>query len=225
MQHRVIEHGPFWWVHSMNRQLFFGWVVSLLLFGSIPFALALGLTFPFFGSSVEVYEGETTVVTFILQNMVGEKDINVRVQVLEGQEVAQLIDGKEVYLVPFGRKDIPINLQLKAPENPKDVYPVRFSVTTLPEEGGRQVELAVGLEKRLEVTVQKGKRPVAQVVQTEAVPQPVVEQPLRREGATLMEEARNAVIIVLVVVILIVLYRIVKKHKDKLEKERGRYDL
>ena len=208
----------------MNRQLLLSWIVSLILVGSVPFASALGLTFPFFGSTIEIYEGETTVVTFLLQNMVGGNDVNVRVQLLEGQEIARLIDGKDVYRVPFGRKDIPINIQLKVPENPEDTYPVKFSVTTIPAEGGRQVELAVGLEKRFEVAVIKGKRPAAQVAQTEAVPQPIVEQPLQREGQ-LTEEMRNTVILVLFIVIIIILYRIVKKHKEKLEKERGRYDL
>lgn len=195
----------------------------VLLFAALPATYGLGLTSPFLGDSVHMYAGETMVVTFMLQNMVGDKNLKVKVVLLEGGEIAALMDGKEVYDVPFGRKDIPINIKIDIPkENPQSEYPIAFSVVTVPPSPASPLQLATGLEKRFKATVEAGERPAqSPPPQTEAVPAPTLEKP----GITISLETQTILVAGISIVVIIMLFIIVKHHRAKHKMDRPPYEL
>lgn len=88
------------------------------------------------------------IVYLELQNMVGDKDIKLKVELIGGSEIATLIDPSKEYLVPFGRKDIKVNIRVKIPENvPIDSkYNIAVLFKELVKEEGKMIQIvgAVG---------------------------------------------------------------------------------
>lgn len=177
----------------------------------LPGIAAMGLTSPFFGDYIEMYKGERMISTFILQNMVGDEDITVKVTVTEGNNIARIADKKEMYRVPFGRKDIPVNIEITIPENAEAEYPVKFIINQIADEG-KGLSLALALEKRFTVRVLDGVRQETNPIQTEPVAQPVVEAPARQY---LNDQNVRVIGTLLIVIIIYFMYRLVKKHKKK----------
>ena len=64
-----------------------------------------------------MYPGETKDVALLLQNLVGDKDMIINVELVEGKEIATLLDKSNEYKIPLGKKDVPINIRIKIPEN------------------------------------------------------------------------------------------------------------
>lgn len=187
--------------------------VSILMLVVLPLVNAFGLTTPFFGDIVNLFRGDETVITFTLQSMKSEGDLTVRVELLEGQEVAKFTDGKETYFLPAGIKDFPINLGIKIPdENPKEKYTIRFSVTEVASEDNKQVKIATGYEKVFYLVVEDKDRPVQSSLPSEPIPQPIVEPPKPQRR----DEFIYAVIIIALVVIIYIIYRLVKRHREHL---------
>ncbi len=182
---------------------------------------AVGITTPFFDDRVEMYTNDRMVITFLLQNMIGGEDLDATVEILEGSEIARIVDGPTIH-IPYGRKDIPLNVELTTPANPLPSYIVDFMVKTVVPKERRQIQISTGLEKRFTVIVKDGVRPVAAPVQTAPVPQPVVEQ-----SAALKAPRQKSLLAAALIILIFILYRLVKKHKQKYEagRNRSRYSL
>ena len=195
-------------------------ITSIVIFLLIltPVVYSLGLTSTFLGDNIGMYKGERLVLTFFLQNMVGEKDLNVKVELLEGSEVAKILDGP-IIEVPYGRTDIPINLEINVPDNPKSEYQVAFMVKTIASPDQRTIQLSTGLEKRLKVVVGVNEeRPSTRTVQTEPVPQPVIEEPLSLKDR--LKDRQNVLLAIFLIIVIIILYKWVRKHKKKYDLKR-----
>jgi len=193
------------------------WISVFLLV--MPLVYPMGLTTPFFGNDIHMYQGERRVITFMLQNMVGGKDINAKVEILEGAEVARLADNLDIYKLPYGRNDVPINVEINIPENAKKDYQVAFMVKTIASPDIQQVQLSTGLEKRFKVIVD-GARPPTDAVfaQQEIVPQPKIEEPGEILGVK--SDRQTVLLAVFLVIIIIILYKWVRKHKEKYDLKR-----
>ena len=193
-------------------------IVFLLLLS--PMVYSFGITSPFFDDNIHMYVGEKRVITFLLQNMVGEKDINAKVEMLEGAEIARVADGLELYSIPYGRNDIPVNIEIYIPLGiTKNEYIVDFMIKTIASPDVRQVQLATGLEKRFKVIID-GVRPPTDTanVQQEIVPQPKIEEPGEILGVK--SDRQTVLLAVFLVIIIIILYKWVRKHKEKYDLQR-----
>ena len=192
-------------------------IISIFVFLLIitPIVYSFGLTTPFFGD-IEMYKNDKRVITFMMQNMVGEQDLDVKAELLAGNEIARVIEQGKIIKVPYGRNDVPINVELITPENPKKEYQIAFIVRTLPSPERRTVQLATGLEKRFKVVVSEGTRPGTSSVQIETVPQPVIEEP----GLFDKGDRQTVLLAIFLVIVIIILYKWVRKHKEKYDLKR-----
>jgi len=82
-----------------------------------------------------MHSGQTEDVKLLLQNMVGEKDMKVKISIVEGNTIAKLLDKSDTYNIPFGVKDVPINIRITIPENAKigNNLNVGVMILSLPE--------------------------------------------------------------------------------------------
>jgi len=88
----------------------------LLLFLSVGFVSAAGIVSPYWeGYPLQMNYGETRVINFNLQNMVGNEDINIKVSVKGGSEIASL--EKTTYSAKAGTSDTLIPLKIIVPKD------------------------------------------------------------------------------------------------------------
>ena len=177
-----------------NKKAVIGFVFLAVIL--LPLISSSGVATPYWDENpLKMAPGESATVTLSLQNMVGGEDINVEIDLIKGSEIARLVDNKQIYTVPFGRKDIPINIELKIPENPQREYEVDFIVKTINSPDGKQVQLSTGLEKVFKIIVKDGVRPAetAKEVQTEAVQVPAIEE--QSKGMELIGKDKQTIFI------------------------------
>src|SRR3989338_8247833 len=97
------------------QKLAVAWVVVLLL---VPLVSGFGVTAPYWKEKpLRLWPGQSADVSLLLQNMVGNEDIRVQVKLVEGGEIAALVNADLTYDVPLGRKDVAVPLHLLVPDD------------------------------------------------------------------------------------------------------------
>jgi hypothetical protein len=87
--------------------------------------------------------GETKVVNFKLQNMVGDEDITVKAELLQGNEIASL--KTDTFTAPVGTKDTLIPVTITIPENyDKSIQVVELEVNSITPDQEGMVTLSSG---------------------------------------------------------------------------------
>ena len=122
----------------------------------ISFTSAFGITsFYWEEKQLEMYAGETKDVQLLLQNMVGDEAITLDAVVVKGGNIAKLEQGS--YAVPFGEKEMPVNIEIKTPRSAKigDNYEIRVSFTEQVSQGEDMLQMAGSIEKSFFVTVSR----------------------------------------------------------------------
>jgi hypothetical protein len=126
--------------------------VLSMAFVSVVFLMTLvssfGIVAPYWKEyPLEMMPGQTVVINLTLQNMVGEQDMSFRAAITDDKYgIASLVDENPVYLVPLGRADIIVPIEIRVPSDTavgevlEDVT-VRFSQVSSSSEGGT-VEVA-----------------------------------------------------------------------------------
>ena len=113
--------------------------------------------------------GESNEVVFgKFQNMVGDHDITIRIELLEGEEIAEILDSSLDYFVPLGREDIPINMKVSIPrksvEGEEYTITIRYYELNPPVEIGT-VGLSAASQKTVRVLIQKPiKKPLKEMI-------------------------------------------------------------
>ena len=196
-------------------------IVPLLLILLSINVYAFGVT-SFYWDKKPLYlnPGESREIqAFGLQNMVGEKDMTISVEQVSGLEIAKIIDKSLNYEVPFGSKDVYINMKITIPSDAKigQVYGVglRFKESA-GEKQGESVQTIGGMSNSIEVVV--GKRIEGpQVVKEEIMPvqEPKEEQPFETITETLKKGYSKTplVILSLILILIILFYRYELKKK------------
>lgn len=96
--------------------------------------------------------GETKTINFNLQNMVGDEDVNVKVELKEGSEIASL--GKDTYTVKTGTSDTFVPLEIKIPrKDAEDTYNIVIEVKTITSGGEGTVTLGTGMTTSFDVLI------------------------------------------------------------------------
>jgi hypothetical protein len=83
---------------------------------------ASGVSSPYWPENpLQLNPGEIRVINLTLQNMVGNQDITFQAKLSSQENIATLLNAnaESKYLVPFGRKDVPIIIQIQVPSNAK----------------------------------------------------------------------------------------------------------
>jgi hypothetical protein len=133
-------------------------LVTILIL--MPMVESFGITSPYYkGNPLRMQAGEETNITLLLQNMIGEENYNARARIVMGEEIATITDNGEYY-VPYGKKDIEINIRVKIPERPIEDYSIKVEVIAQPESAKEQLNFAqgVGAEIPVEITGKEGKK-------------------------------------------------------------------
>jgi hypothetical protein len=127
-------------------------ILLVLLTG---FVSAFGVSYGV-GRPIQMYPGESREDHITLQNGAGDsgEDLNVRVEVLQGQDITTLTDNLETYFVQYG-KDTQVNFTIKIPEDAKynNTYVIGLSATTVSDRESGGMGFAMGSGQRIEVIV------------------------------------------------------------------------
>ncbi len=74
--------------------------------------------------------GETIEIRLYLQNMIGGNNLTVKAE-LES-DIAEITDANSTYSLPFGTKDLPVNIRIKIPSNASNNTDYKISVLFTP---------------------------------------------------------------------------------------------
>ena len=117
-------------------KILLGVLILIFLINNVS---AFGVASPFASDSpVVVAPGESKELVFSIQNGAGAvEDINAKVEILDGKDIAKII-GNNVYLVPAGG-EVPAKIRVNVPKSATkdDKWTVKISVKTIaPNEAG-----------------------------------------------------------------------------------------
>lgn len=131
-------------------------ILAVLFILIIPSSIAFGVTPPYWKDRpLTISPGEEKIVPIILQNMIGERDVILKAEIISGKEIAEILDPKE-YLVPLGKNDIKANIKIKIPEKTKEnKYILSISFTEIPKDEGKMLQIAGSALVSFPVLVQK----------------------------------------------------------------------
>lgn len=185
------------------QKLIFPLVVSLLLVATL--ANALAITAPYWpGYPLTMNPGESIDLVYDIQNMVGEDDVTIKVEITEGKEIASLT-ALDIY--PVKIKDgisVPFKVSI-----PKDTplgtkYKVTASFYSVSNDINKPVQLSTKVIKSFEVFIgqeKKANEPATQEVSGQQVKE-------SKPGSS-----SSTMIIIVILVILLVWFLLRKKRK------------
>jgi len=121
------------------------------------YASALAVSSPFWlKDGVKLAPGETQKIEFVLQNMAGDSDVNMKAGIIEGSEIAKIADSSDVYSVPLGTQK-KVEVELSAPENAElgSEQDIKIAFTTLTIGEAGTFNLGSSIEKNFKVIIQE----------------------------------------------------------------------
>lgn len=181
-----------------NKKIALLFFIVALSFIFINFVRAFGVTAPYWSERpLFMSPGETKTVSFELQNMVGNENLTVKATILNGTEIATLVDSSDSYFVPLGTKDTKANLKITIPADAANgtVYKIAVSFDTITSGTGGGVVIGTGIVKSFDV-----------IVTTEAA----------AEGEQQKQSKLSAgVIIGIIIIILLIIFFILKLLKKR----------
>ena len=130
--------------------------ISLLVLIIIPAAYSWGVSSPYWKSHpMRIAPGETIDFNLTLQNMVDNYTITVKVDMIDENGIAELMDTNTVYDIPFGRKDIgvPISVTMLKQVTVGDKYEFRVRFRTVTYDPGGGVSIGIGYDRIIPVVV------------------------------------------------------------------------
>ncbi len=148
-------------INKVEKKLFIIFsIFSIIYF--INFVSAFGVTSPYWDVNPLVLSpGDKTNVQMELQNMVGETNMTVDGKIVSGSEIATITDEDTKYFVPFGRKDVKVNIEISIPENATigSNYSVGASFTTINTQETGSFGLGSSIEKYFPVYIREKQLP------------------------------------------------------------------
>lgn len=109
------------------------------------------------GNPLYILPGESKEVPFILQNLGGASDINIKLEIGTGKEFLEIEDSSEVYVVPAGGK-ASVNLRMNIPADAKikEIYPVSLNFITISDSGSGAFSLTGAITQRFDAIIGTG---------------------------------------------------------------------
>jgi uncharacterized membrane protein len=142
-----------------NKKSITGIFISLavlVLFG-VSFVSAFSVSSPYMENNTLniLLDSKTTNLEFVLQNGGGAtEDINVKVNILDGEDIISIIDEDNIYSVSPGDK-VPVNFRIVLPEEVEsgNVYNIRLEFITVTSGQSGEFKLGTGQEQSFKVLV------------------------------------------------------------------------
>ncbi len=202
-------------IYAKKIEARFFLMTGLLILFAIPLIYASGVTTYYYDGSSEgdpgnplyVSPGEEIDIQLELQNMVGNENVVMLGEIIEGSDIARIIDPSTKYRVPLGKKDVKVNIRVSMQEDAvigsKRYIAVSFK--EIVEGEGKMMDLATGVITKIPVVV-RGK--------TEEI---IQEQPQQQRLFVKPEEVSPVVVLLaltlsLVAVVLYFMLRRIKKE-------------
>lgn len=117
---------------------------------------AFAISMPYLESkTIVLHQGATSDFDLVLQNMVSDTDETAMVTIDEGNEIARIIDKKNVYEVPKGTKDTIVHIKINIPNDAPigKEWTVRFKATPITEKKGGMVQISWGVSDYFKVKI------------------------------------------------------------------------
>ena len=149
----------------MKTKLFLFFIIGILIAVNVK---GFAVSSPYWSDNPLIMEpGETKIVTLILQNMVGSEDLIAHASLLQGSEVARIIDSSLDYNVPFGKDDIKVNIEVTIPNNAPLESKYTIDVNFVAESKNKKegVQLNTGVRKLIDVYVREVPEPTAKATE------------------------------------------------------------
>ena len=182
------------------------WVLLLSLFLVFPLAYAFGVNAPYWESNpLIMYPGQETEIQLTLQNMVGDEDMILSAEITTGKEIASIMDSSNKYTVPFGVKDLPVNIKIKIPEGVKvgDTKEIELTFREIVSDSGQMVQMSGSVGTKIPILI-KSPEEIPSEENTETQTSSISWIPI--------------IILVLVVIVILIIY-FGKVKKDKSSKK------
>lgn len=122
----------------------------LFLISSVS-ALAISSSY---WSGLRLSPGETKEIYLTLQNIVGQEDLYIQGNILNGSEIVKLSDSNTLYSVPLGSKT-KVNMTITIPEDAKlgDKYLIDLSFTTVKVGGAGAFGFGSSIGQKINVII------------------------------------------------------------------------
>ena len=138
------------------------------LISVISFVSGLGISSSYHSKNPLIMApGESMDIIFgRFQNVVGDYDMVIGVELLGGEEIAEITDSSLEYSVPLGRKDIAVHMNVSIPKRDfEDSYTITIRYRELnPPTGEGTVSLAAASQKTINVLVQKEEKKIIEEI-------------------------------------------------------------
>ena len=106
-------------------------IVFAILLSSFVFAFGVGSAYHQ-DKPLELTRGQTTEITFNLQNTAGGEDINAKATIEQGSEIIELVDSIDTFNIPIGGSvDVKARVTVPSDAEIGAVYPISITFTTL----------------------------------------------------------------------------------------------
>lgn len=143
--------------------------VMIMLFIMTYFVGASGIAAPHWdgenANPVGLFLNETRVINFELQNLGSDEDVTFRFEIVNGTEVAQLVDASNIYLVKANdRTKVPVKITAPSGAKAEDTYKVKVEATTVETQKSGQFKFGAAMGASFDVVITA---PAPKVVQAE----------------------------------------------------------
>jgi len=180
----------------------------LIVFGIVLAinAFAIGVSSPYWDENpLYMQPGEVKEFRYLLQNMVGDKDIKIKAEIESGTTIMSFVDENNIYNVPLGKSDIPVNMKIIVPNDAKkgDEYQVGARFTTLSTDANGPLTINTAYSKGFRVIVGEKVSPeIAKTVSGKAT-KPIISTQLT-----------GFLISLVILIILLFIIKYFYKHKE-----------
>jgi len=141
----------------MNRNIIISGIALILLIG---FVSAFGVSSPYWdGNPLFIERGTTKIVEINLQNMVGNEDVKVKADLVEGLDIASLSNNVYDVRAQTSNVIVPLKISIPAKANVGDVKRVKVDFRTIGPNNEGMISMGTGMSVAFDVNItekQKG---------------------------------------------------------------------
>jgi len=134
------------------------------------FVVAFGVAAPYWSENPLILQpGESATIALSLQNMVGDRDLTLRAELVTGAAIATLLDSDLDYEVPAGSNNIPVRIRIDVPADAElgSEFPVSISFTEVSDGTGGTVKLTGKIGKSFRVIAGEPEQPIIEAPEPE----------------------------------------------------------
>jgi len=128
----------------------------LVMLSFISFGSAFGIAVSYWDpdNPLRLEPGDSADISFRLQNIGGE-DLTLRAELVEGGEIATIIDESLEYFVPAGSEGVKTNIRIRIPEGTPlgTRYKVAVDYIQIADDEGEMVQVAAKIVQNIPVVV------------------------------------------------------------------------